>query len=217
MLDYLDDALRDFVVRELPIRSGEIDIAFEQPRREWSARLNRPTINLYLRGLAENTRLRANQPAITNMTVGDKSTLQRNAVFVDARYIITAWAADPLDEHRILSRLLAPLLRTRALPAAFITKYWPEYVGDIPLQVAQGDNQLNPSDIWSVLDNEMRPIIDLVATLRFNPFEVTETPVVRTSMLTIKQITTAPSVADSAVGNGVTDSQASATSHTAMR
>jgi len=58
MIDDLDDALRDLLVRELPIRDNEVDVSFDQPRREWSARLSRPSLNLYLYDIRENLRLR---------------------------------------------------------------------------------------------------------------------------------------------------------------
>lgn len=191
MIDFLDEALRDFVTSELPLRSGEIDITFEQPRREWSSRLSRPTINFFLRDLRENGKLRGTQPTFSSNTNGDRVNLQRAAIYVDIRYMATVWASDPLDEHRILSRLLLCLLRTRAIPVSFMTKYWAAYDGDIQLQVAQADGIMSPSDIWSVLDNEMRPHIELMATVRVNPYDVTELPVVRTRMFELKQMAAA--------------------------
>ena len=56
MIHKLDQVWRDFFRRELPIKNGEVEIAFDQPKREWSARLNRPTINIYLHDIRESAK-----------------------------------------------------------------------------------------------------------------------------------------------------------------
>ncbi|MCB0014294.1 MAG: DUF4255 domain-containing protein, partial [Anaerolineales bacterium] len=58
MFDELEEALRQLLIQEIPITDGEIEIAFDQPKREWSARLSRPTINLFLYDVRENVMLR---------------------------------------------------------------------------------------------------------------------------------------------------------------
>jgi hypothetical protein len=45
MIDDLDEALRKLLLRELPVKNGEVETAFEQSRREWSAWFGRPTLN----------------------------------------------------------------------------------------------------------------------------------------------------------------------------
>jgi hypothetical protein len=61
MIDDLDEALRQLLIAELPIVSNEVDIAFEPPTRDWSARLSRPTLNLFMHDLRENNKLRTQQ------------------------------------------------------------------------------------------------------------------------------------------------------------
>jgi len=62
MIDELDEVLRKFLIREVPIKNGDVDIKFDMPKREWSARLNRPTLNLFLYDIRENAKLRQAQP-----------------------------------------------------------------------------------------------------------------------------------------------------------
>ena len=62
MINDLDEVLRQFLVRELPIKNSEVDIAFDQPAREWSARVSRPTLNLFLYDLRENQKLTTPPP-----------------------------------------------------------------------------------------------------------------------------------------------------------
>jgi hypothetical protein len=43
----LDEVLRELLTREIDIKDNEVDITFDQPKREWSARLSKPTLNLF--------------------------------------------------------------------------------------------------------------------------------------------------------------------------
>jgi len=45
MFHEIDGALRQLLIREIPIRNGEVDVVFDQPTREWASRLSRPTLN----------------------------------------------------------------------------------------------------------------------------------------------------------------------------
>jgi hypothetical protein len=44
----LDETLRKLLMRELPVKNVEVDIQFHQPKRDWSAKFSRPTLNLLL-------------------------------------------------------------------------------------------------------------------------------------------------------------------------
>lgn len=190
MIDEFDEALREFLIRELPVRDNEIDIAFDQPSREWSARLNRPTLNLFLRDLRENSKLRAPQPHVHTTAVnGNNARLARQPVRVDLFYMATAWANDPLDEHRILSRMLSVLFRYREIPADLLAQLVPGQEAGVPLKMAQYDTQPGTSDLWSVLDNELRPAVDLVATVTIQPFVDFEVPLVREIDIQFRRIT----------------------------
>ena len=46
--------------------------------------------------------------------------------------------------------------------------------------VAQYDEFRNPTDVWNVLDNEIRPAIACVITLALDPYQPITTPLVRT-------------------------------------
>ena len=61
MIDELDEYLKKFLTRELATLGydpGKVDIVFDQPKREWSARVSRPTLNLFLYDIRENQKLR---------------------------------------------------------------------------------------------------------------------------------------------------------------
>lgn len=190
MIDQLDDALREFLIRELPIRENEVDIAFDQPRREWSARLSRPTINLFLRDIRENTKLRTPGPAFQDRRTGESVSVLHHGLRFDLFYLVTAWAKDPLDEHRILSRMLSALFRLRAIPEDILAEHVPGQENGVPLKLAQYETQGGISDLWSVLDNELRPAIDIVATATLQPYVDTTVPMVSALDIRYRQMTT---------------------------
>ena len=116
MIDEIDEAIRQLLSRELPIRNSEIDIAFDMPKREWSARLSRPTLNLYLYDVRENVKMRQMTTAWESSSNGGTATTRRAPVRMDLYYMITAWATQPDDEHRLLGRLMQMMFRFPTLP-----------------------------------------------------------------------------------------------------
>jgi Pvc16 N-terminal domain len=186
MIDDLDEVLRQLLIRELPIKNGEVDIEFDQPKREWSAKVSRPTLNLFLQDVRENAKLRQTQPMWELIQNQDGTVTQkRKPVRIDLHYMITAWATEPEDEHRLLARALAALFRTAYLPDDLLPTSLQSQPVAIPIMAAQYDELRNPTDVWNVLDNEMRPAIGLIVTVAIDPYQPTVTPLVRTRELRV--------------------------------
>jgi len=195
MIADLDEVLRQVLIRELPIKNGEVDVTFDQPKREWSARINRPTLNLFLHDLSENTKLRQTRPPWEVKSAGNGKVSQlRRPVRVDLNYIVTAWANEPEDEHRLLARTLMVFFRLPNLPEDLLPESLQDQPVPIPLEVAQSSALPNAADIWSVLDNEIRPAIAMIVTLAMNPYQPVTSPLVRTRELQFGQTTGLPSV-----------------------
>ncbi len=184
MIDDLDEFLRQLLIREMPIRNNEVDIAFDQPSREWSGRLNRPTLNVFLHDMRENNQLRRNEWEIMARSDG-KLTKRRPHFRLDLHYMVTAWAAEPDDEHRLLTRVLMAFLRWPKLPLEDLPESLQDQPVPMPMRPAHHDQLRNPADIWSALDNEIRPAISLVITLAVNPYRLVTEPLVRTRELVV--------------------------------
>lgn len=185
MIDEIDEVLRQLLIQEMPIKNGEIDISFDQPRREWSARLSRPTLNLFLHDLNENRKLRQAQPMWDVERNNGTAIFRRKAVRMDLHYMITAWANEPEDEHRLLTRALMSLFRHPHLPAELLTEGLQNQPVPIAVMVAQSEELRNPADLWSAMDNEQRPAITCVVTVALDPYQPTTTPLVRDRELRI--------------------------------
>jgi hypothetical protein len=185
MINDLDEALRQLLIREIPIKNGEVDVKFDQPRREWSSRLSRPALNLFLYDVRENIKLRQGQPTWEVERNKEGVIQRRKPVRVDLYYLVTVWAADPEDEHRLLARTLMALFRHPHLPADLLPEGLQGQPVPIPVVVAQREELQNPADVWSALDNELRPAIVCLVTLALDPYQPLVSTLVRTRELRI--------------------------------
>jgi hypothetical protein len=180
MIDDLDEALRKLLMRELPIKKNEIDIAFNQPKREWSARLSRPTLNLFLYDIRENVKLRQTTHTWSaDPHNGNNAVQRRKPRRVDLKYLLTAWATEPDDEHRLLARVLMVLFRFPELPEDILPEILLGQPAPIAVEVAHPDGLPNPSDFWSAMDNEIRPALLCTVTLALDPYKPLTTSIVR--------------------------------------
>jgi hypothetical protein len=201
MIEAVDEVLRQLLLRELPIENGEVDIQFHQPKRAWSARLNRPTINLFLYDVRENEKLRHTAAGWDLENRDDGTILQRRRPFrADLHYLITAWANEPEDEHSLLGRTLLALFRVPEISAALLPAGLQAQPAPISLQTAQYDTGTNLSDVWNAMDNELRPAIVCVVTVALNPYQPVPGRLVRTRELRVGQAATSGPAGDGTAG-----------------
>ncbi|MGD8585394.1 MAG: Pvc16 family protein, partial [Chloroflexota bacterium] len=102
---------------------------------------------------------------------------------IDCFYMLTTWAAEPEDEHRLLTRVLMTLFRHPVLPEHILVGTMQHPLVPIQTHVARHDKLTNPAEVWSAMDNEMRPSICYSATLALDPWTVIEGPIVQTLTL----------------------------------
>ncbi|MDF1512930.1 MAG: Pvc16 family protein [Anaerolineae bacterium] len=195
MLADLDETIRKLLIAEIPIRNSDVDVSFEQPKREWSARLAKPAINLFLYDVRENNILRQHQWERLDNNGRPKSegiALKRTPMRVDCSYIMTTWAADPEDEHRLLTRAMLVLFRFPTLPNKYLTGAVQNPPFDIQARLASHDKLTEPTDLWNVLDNEMHPSVSYMITLALDPWTEITGPLVRTRILRFGPSTSLP-------------------------
>lgn len=191
MLDRVDALLEELFTSELRPILGEVNIMIDAPTRTWSDRVNGPTLNIYMHDIRENNKLRGQHPIMSVETNGYEASLQHQPLVFDLHYMVTAWAKQPHQEHQLLMEALMVLLRCESpfteqssdyLETDWVTDppksrleelrrtHLQERTEGIAFKVAQYDMHVNPRDIWSVLDNEMHPAIDLMVTLSVQPY-----------------------------------------------
>lgn len=195
MIADLDKTIKELVVEEMPIKNGEVDVKFDQPTREWSSRLTKPTVNFFLYDVRENNVLRQHQweRLDGNGNGRDRQArMKRTPHRVDCNYMITTWAAKPEDEHRLLTRCLLALFRHPTLPEDRLlgSLQNPQY--EIRTHLASHDKLTNPAEVWSALDNELRPSVSYVITLALDPWTEVSGPMVLSRTLRTGQSETLP-------------------------
>ena len=112
----LDEALRTLLRRELERHGFEgVEIAFDAPASDWSAKLTAPTVNLFLYDLREN--LGQSEASPRDVRVNGANMSAPPPMRLEVTYAVTAWTKAVEDEHRLLSQVLAILFSHTSLPA----------------------------------------------------------------------------------------------------
>src|SRR6266581_9029728 len=169
MIQDLDESLRALVRRDALNGSG-VEISFDAPTKDWAARRNTPTVDLYLYDIREDLARREVmwEPARgTDGRVTGRRPPPRRYKF---SYLVTAWTQRPEDEHRLLSSLLSCFLRNPTIPADALTGALAQARQPILLNIALPPPQdRSISDVWSALGGELKASLDLVVNA---PFEI---------------------------------------------
>ena len=169
MIHEVDESLRALVTRDALNGSG-VEIDFDAPTSEWAARRNAPTLNVYLYDIREDVARR--QVEFQEIHDEQGRVVERRAPPRRFRlsYLVTAWTQRPEDEHRLLGAVLGCLLRHDALPRDVLAGSLAEQplalITDVCLPPPE-DRSL--SDVWTALGGELKPCLDLVVSMPFDP------------------------------------------------
>jgi len=188
MFDAVDEAIRNLLIKEIPVRQNEIEIVFDQPTQEWSARVGNPTLNIYLHEIRENRQLRgAEQFSETQLPDGTVE-IRRNPVRIDLHYLVTAWSKKEEDQHHLLGLAMVALLRNPFLPDDVCPEALKGHPVPIPIEVSHTtDETKNWSDFWTTMNNRLRPGLTVSVTLLIDPYRPVIAPIVQTSEVRFAQ------------------------------
>lgn len=162
MIAQVDAALRDIVITDA-LDGQALEVVFDAPTKDWAARRNAPTINLYLYDIREDLRRR---PAgyLEQRNEEGVVTLRRPAPrFYKLSYLVTAWTQRSEDEHQLLDSLLRAFLRYDALPDRLVVGPLAEPGEAVKMTVGLPPPEDRAfADVWSALGGELKPSLDLV-------------------------------------------------------
>jgi hypothetical protein len=167
MIQDVDESLRALIRRDA-LAGTEVEVALDAPTREWSARRNSPTLDMYLYDIREDLRRRENGMIDVYDDAGRITARQRPPRYYKLSYLVTAWTQRPEDEHRLLAAVLACFLRQDSLPPDILAGRLAGTKLPIAVTIAlppPEDRAL--SDVWSALGGELKPSLDLVVTAPF--------------------------------------------------
>ena len=160
MIGEVDEALRT-LVREA-VESPDVEVVLDAPTKDWAARRNAPTVDVYLYDLREDLRRRT-RGELENRVEGKVSTRYQPPRHFRLSYLVTAWTQRPEDEHRLLDAALRHLLRFDALPARVLDETLARAGARVPLFVGlPPPEDRGFADVWTALGGELKPSIDVV-------------------------------------------------------
>ena len=184
MLPDLDRSIKKLLHHEiLRVQRGEVTIYFDQPTQQWRERLgNQPAINIFLYDVRENNILRQHQweEQLKPEQHHNGRRQKRTPFRVDCTYILTTWANTPEDEHELLSECMMALFRHPVLPQQvqhgngmvdILEGALSEPPFELTTRLASHDKLTNPAELWSALDNQLRPSVTYTITLAFDPWK----------------------------------------------
>ena len=163
MIAQVDDALREIVTGEALERS-DVEVVFDAPTKDWAARRNAPTVNLYLYDIREDLRRRS--PGC--LEERDRERRGRDPAARPPRlfklsYLVTAWTQRPEDEHRLLDNLLRGVPAYDALPDHLVIGPLAEPGEPVKITIGLPPPEDRAfADVWSALGGELKPSLDLV-------------------------------------------------------
>ena len=164
MIHEVDEALRR-LVRGEALAGSDVDVVLDAPTKDWAARRNAPTVNLYLYDIRED--LRRRERGLINEYDADGTITARHMPprHVKLSYLLTAWTQRPEDEHRLLSSLLSCLLGYESIPVGLLDGPLAELALPVPMTVALPPPEDRAfADVWTALGGELKPSLDVVVS-----------------------------------------------------
>ena len=163
MLELIDESLEAFLRASVPLSAPDVDVSFEAPDREWSAKLTRPTVNLFLWDIRRSA----------GRSKGGVRTVEHDGEIVhmpamptlELRYVVTAWTSDHGDERALLSGLIRSMLAYGTIPAEYTADGLRD-IGEPRLVMARaGEDHI---DVFKALEGQLKPGINMVLTTDFD-------------------------------------------------
>lgn len=188
MISDLDETLKQLLTKKMPLDPGEVNITFDAPDRKWAGSQSKPTVNFYLYDLRENHELRSNAWTVERNQNGI-ATKKKAPLRVDLSYLVTVWTKHVEDEHRLMGQLLVVLSRHPILADDVLQGMLKGLDYPIRATAAQPDGLFkNPADLWSALDNQLKPSINYVVTLPMDLDIAFTAPIVSTKIIEVKEL-----------------------------
>jgi hypothetical protein len=157
VLDLIDESLEAFFRATVPLGATDVDVSFEPPERDWSAKLTRPTVNAFLWDIRRGgNRARSGMETFER----DGETVRRMALpVVELRYVVTAWTSDHRDERALLAGLMRTILAHGEIPLEFLA---PNLVDLGPLVMFMARSGEEHLDVFKVIGGQLKPGINIV-------------------------------------------------------
>jgi len=164
MIQDLDESLGALVKRDA-LNGSSVEVSFEAPTKDWAARRNTPTVDLYLYDIREDLVRREVVWEEVRDETGRVTERRPPPRRFKLSYLVTAWTQRAEDEHRLLSSLLSCFVANEFVPPDLLVGALAGVELPVLMTIAlppPADRSL--SDVWTALGGELKPSLDLVVT-----------------------------------------------------
>lgn len=144
------------------IPRSAVELRFERPTREWRDTLSRPTLNFALFELDESAEFRNATPR--TIYEANRARTRMAPRRFDLRYLVTAVSSEPAEEHLLIWRALAALLKYPVLPEETLPGPLRELGIPVGGRVGRSENGPRPADLTSALDMALQPALIYTVT-----------------------------------------------------
>ena len=178
MLSTIHNAVEQLLHQQGQIEIDEVDIRFEAPTKDWIASLTRPTINLFLFDVQENTEKR--ETNVQTVRSNGKAERRMPPRRFDLRYMVSALTTEIEDEHQLLWRVLTTLMRYQQLPQEVLPESLRSLEPPLTARIANKEEGSNFLDIWSALGTPPHPALGYIVTVPLDLDIAIQAPIVLT-------------------------------------
>lgn len=162
MLELIDESLESFFRASVPLSAAHIDVAFDAPDREWSAKLTRPTVNIFLWDIRRSA-IRS-RSGIRTVERDGRAVHQPAPPVLELRYVVTAWTSDLGDERALLAGMIRSLLAFGAVPRDYMAPGLRDVEPPILTMARSGEDHM---DVFKALEGQLKPGLNMVLTTEF--------------------------------------------------
>jgi hypothetical protein len=162
MLNAINAAVETLLRDRGRIDPLDVDVRFEVPSDAWVGSLTRPTVNFFLFELHENTEKRDGAPQTS--VNGGRAERRMPPRRIDLQYMVSVLTADVEDEHEVLWRVMATLMKHQQFPPEVLPESLRTVEPPMAARIASKDESRNMLDIWSALGTEPHPALCYILT-----------------------------------------------------
>lgn len=162
MLEHVDSSVEAFLRATAPLDASDIDVSFDAPDREWSAKLARPTVNVFLWDIR-----RSAERSQSGLNTVERNGVRRHEApmpVIELRYVITAWG-NVRDERPLLSGLTRALLAWSMIPREFLDDAIAHLEEPTLVLARSGEDHM---DVFKALEGQVKPGLNVVLTTQFD-------------------------------------------------
>lgn len=172
------------------------DLSFAIPDKQFTpVSSDKNTVNCYLYDISENRELRSVETLIECNIDGTVET-KRPPARIKLAYCITAWSpvqvtpglAPAMDEHKLLSEVLAVLLKYPTLPPDVLVGSLVGQEPPLPTTVVMPNGIKSISEFWNAIGGQLRPSLDYSVTISLDYQPTLTGPMVTTKISTYEQV-----------------------------